>query len=168
MIRYSHACEFAIRHLLIWSRFLQSDFDLPAFWSVWSRRSEVFRMPRATGDATLLIQSLSKAYAATPTNLKVPWIWLHFPFLITICCRFNSLSLILDSIGVLSLQIIDLYVVFAVATALIQVSCSILFLWLVVSGCKAFEALSWRLIGDLINPKYLPILPVVDFSLVSI
>jgi hypothetical protein len=32
-----------------------------------------------------------------------------------------SLLLILDSCGVLSLQIIDLYVVFAVATALIQV-----------------------------------------------
>jgi hypothetical protein len=33
-----------------------------------------------------------------------------------------SLLLILDSCGVLSLQIIDLYVVFAVATALVQVS----------------------------------------------
>nr|CAD1831025.1 unnamed protein product [Ananas comosus var. bracteatus] len=43
-------------------------------------------MPKATNDAQLLIQSLRKAYAATPTNLKI----------------------------------IDLYVVFAVATALIQ------------------------------------------------
>ncbi|KAF7103895.1 hypothetical protein CFC21_104828 [Triticum aestivum] len=44
-------------------------------------------MPKADGDATLLIQSLNKAYAATPTNLKI----------------------------------IDLYVVFAVVTALVQV-----------------------------------------------
>jgi hypothetical protein len=29
------------------------------------------RMPKAAGDAKLLIQSLNKAYAATPTNLKV-------------------------------------------------------------------------------------------------
>jgi hypothetical protein len=29
------------------------------------------KMPRATSDAKLLIQSLGKAYAATPTNLKV-------------------------------------------------------------------------------------------------
>lgn len=28
-------------------------------------------MPKATNDAQLLIQSLRKAYAATPTNLKV-------------------------------------------------------------------------------------------------
>jgi hypothetical protein len=28
-------------------------------------------MPKAAGDAKLLIQSLNKAYAATPTNLKV-------------------------------------------------------------------------------------------------
>jgi oligosaccharyltransferase complex subunit epsilon len=27
-------------------------------------------MPKAAGDAKLLIQSLGKAYAATPTNLK--------------------------------------------------------------------------------------------------
>ncbi|AQL02587.1 false DAD1 [Zea mays] len=46
------------------------------------------KMPRATSDAKLLIQSLGKAYAATPTNLKI----------------------------------IDLYVGFAVATALIQVA----------------------------------------------
>ncbi|CAN6223479.1 unnamed protein product [Urochloa humidicola] len=45
-------------------------------------------MPRATSDAKLLIQSLNKAYAATPTNLKI----------------------------------IDLYVICAVATALIQVA----------------------------------------------
>jgi hypothetical protein len=29
-------------------------------------------MPRAASDARVLIQSLSKAYAATPTNLRVP------------------------------------------------------------------------------------------------
>ncbi|KAJ1257591.1 hypothetical protein BS78_10G008200 [Paspalum vaginatum] len=46
------------------------------------------KMPRASSDARLLIQSLSNAYAATPTNLKI----------------------------------IDLYVVFAVATALVQVA----------------------------------------------
>ncbi|RLN16986.1 dolichyl-diphosphooligosaccharide--protein glycosyltransferase subunit DAD1 [Panicum miliaceum] len=45
-------------------------------------------MPRATSDAKLLIQSLNKAYAATPTNLKI----------------------------------IDLYVICAVATAVIQVA----------------------------------------------
>ncbi|KAJ4821342.1 Dolichyl-diphosphooligosaccharide--protein glycosyltransferase subunit DAD1 [Rhynchospora pubera] len=44
-------------------------------------------MAKSTNDAQLLIQSLRKAYAATPTNLKI----------------------------------IDLYVVYAVATALIQV-----------------------------------------------
>ncbi|EMS49295.1 hypothetical protein TRIUR3_28049 [Triticum urartu] len=43
-------------------------------------------MPKAAGDAKLLVQSLTKAYAATPTNLKI----------------------------------INLYVVFAVATALVQ------------------------------------------------
>lgn len=43
-------------------------------------------MPKAAGDAKLLIQSLTKAYATTPTNLKI----------------------------------INLYVVFAVATALVQ------------------------------------------------
>ncbi|CAN6324151.1 unnamed protein product [Urochloa humidicola] len=45
-------------------------------------------MPRTTSDAKLLIQSLHKAYAATPTNLKI----------------------------------IDLYVICAVAAALIQVA----------------------------------------------
>jgi oligosaccharyltransferase complex subunit epsilon len=45
-------------------------------------------MPRAASDAKLLIQSLNKAYAATPTNLKI----------------------------------IDLYVICAVATAVIQVA----------------------------------------------
>uniref|UniRef100_A0A453QE03 Dolichyl-diphosphooligosaccharide--protein glycosyltransferase subunit DAD1 n=1 Tax=Aegilops tauschii subsp. strangulata TaxID=200361 RepID=A0A453QE03_AEGTS len=50
-------------------------------------RSGEARMPKPAGDAKLLIQSLTKAYAATPTNLKI----------------------------------IDLYVVFAVATALVQV-----------------------------------------------
>ncbi|XP_078173806.1 dolichyl-diphosphooligosaccharide--protein glycosyltransferase subunit DAD1 [Carex rostrata] len=44
-------------------------------------------MAKATNDAQLLIQSIHKAYAATPTNLKI----------------------------------IDLYVVYAVMTALIQV-----------------------------------------------
>ncbi|XP_051216213.1 dolichyl-diphosphooligosaccharide--protein glycosyltransferase subunit DAD1 [Lolium perenne] len=44
-------------------------------------------MPKAAADAKLLIQSLNKAYAATPTNLKI----------------------------------IDLYVLFAVVTALVQV-----------------------------------------------
>jgi len=36
-----------------------------------SESSHFFEMPRATSDAKLLIQSLNKAYAATPTNLKV-------------------------------------------------------------------------------------------------
>ncbi|CAN6172157.1 unnamed protein product, partial [Urochloa humidicola] len=53
-----------------------------------SGRLRFFKMPRATSDAKLLIQSLNKAYAATPTNLKI----------------------------------IDLYVICAVATALIQVA----------------------------------------------
>ncbi|CAN6166304.1 unnamed protein product, partial [Urochloa humidicola] len=53
-----------------------------------SGRLRFFKMPRATSDAKLLIQSLTKAYAATPTNLKI----------------------------------IDLYVICAVATALIQVA----------------------------------------------
>uniref|UniRef100_A0A453SXW7 Uncharacterized protein n=1 Tax=Aegilops tauschii subsp. strangulata TaxID=200361 RepID=A0A453SXW7_AEGTS len=54
-----------------------------------SKRSEgarFVRMPKADGDAKLLIQSLNKAYAATPTNLKI----------------------------------IDLYVFFAMVTALVQ------------------------------------------------
>ncbi|KAL5215398.1 hypothetical protein ABZP36_006799 [Zizania latifolia] len=59
--------------------------DLP--FLLISGYDKILRMPRATSDAKLLIQSLGKAYAATPTNLKI----------------------------------IDLYVVFAVATALIQV-----------------------------------------------
>jgi len=42
-------------------------------------------MPRATGDAKLLIQSLNKAYAATPTNLKVA------PFDLHCHLRFQSL-----------------------------------------------------------------------------
>jgi oligosaccharyltransferase complex subunit epsilon len=31
-------------------------------------------MPKAAGDAKLLIQSLGKAYAATPTNLKAIYV----------------------------------------------------------------------------------------------
>ncbi|CAN6305386.1 unnamed protein product, partial [Urochloa humidicola] len=53
-----------------------------------SVRHKFFKMPRATSDAKLLIQSLHKAYASTPTNLKI----------------------------------IDLYVICAVAAALIQVA----------------------------------------------
>ncbi|CAL4924659.1 unnamed protein product [Urochloa decumbens] len=58
------------------------------FWLALSVRHKFFKMPRATSDAKLLIQSLHKAYAATPTNLKI----------------------------------IDLYVICAVAAALIQVA----------------------------------------------
>ncbi|XP_048567950.1 uncharacterized protein LOC125548378 isoform X2 [Triticum urartu] len=32
--------------------------------------AEEARMPKAAGDAKLLVQSLTKAYASTPTNLK--------------------------------------------------------------------------------------------------
>ena len=39
-------------------------------------------MPKAAGDAMLLVQSLTKAYAATPTNLKV--IFSFFPHYIVI------------------------------------------------------------------------------------
>nr|CAB3484314.1 unnamed protein product [Digitaria exilis] len=62
------------------------------FLSASSARRRFFKMPRATSDAKLLIQSLTKAYAATPTNLKI----------------------------------IDLYVICAVATALMQLSVVIL------------------------------------------
>ncbi|KAL4565315.1 hypothetical protein LXL04_029404 [Taraxacum kok-saghyz] len=55
------------------------------------------RSPTTKDDAQALFQSLRSAYAATPTNLKVP---------------IFSIDLI---------NIIDLYVVFAVFTAVIQV-----------------------------------------------
>jgi oligosaccharyltransferase complex subunit epsilon len=42
-------------------------------------------MPKAAADAKLLIQSLNKAYAATPTNLKVITINSHFLTLSRVC-----------------------------------------------------------------------------------
>uniref|UniRef100_A0A0D9W4D8 Dolichyl-diphosphooligosaccharide--protein glycosyltransferase subunit DAD1 n=1 Tax=Leersia perrieri TaxID=77586 RepID=A0A0D9W4D8_9ORYZ len=79
--------QFRAEFRILGASFPKSDFDTCYASYLKHRRRTVFRMPRATSDAKLLIQSLGKAYAATPTNLKI----------------------------------IDLYVVFAVATALIQV-----------------------------------------------
>jgi hypothetical protein len=45
---------------LIWTVKSESDFA-----------SQALEMAKSTNDAQLLIQSLRKAYAATPTNLKV-------------------------------------------------------------------------------------------------
>ena len=74
------------------------------------------RMPKAAGDAKLLFQSLNKAYAATPTNLKAIAILSR----VTVNLWPQSDYLIADPI-LTFLQIIDLYVFFAMVTALVQV-----------------------------------------------
>ena len=73
-------------------------------------------MPKDAGDAKLLFQSLNKAYAATPTNLKAIAILSR----VAVNLWPQSDYLIADPI-LTFLQIIDLYVVFAMATALVQV-----------------------------------------------
>ncbi|KAL5230110.1 hypothetical protein ABZP36_028886 [Zizania latifolia] len=44
--------------------------EIDEYVNVHKRRHNMLRMPKATSDAKLLSQSLGKAYAATPTNLK--------------------------------------------------------------------------------------------------
>ncbi|KAM3193688.1 hypothetical protein ACQJBY_070359 [Aegilops geniculata] len=73
-------------------------------------------MPKADGDARLLIQSLNKAYAATPTNLKAIAILSPSPV------RVATVDHPIADPVLIFLQIIDLYVVFALTTAFIQVA----------------------------------------------
>lgn len=85
--------------------------------------SECEKMGRSatTKDAQALLQSFRSAYAATPNNLKVPHDNLR---LLTCLLIFLKLSCILFKLKwdrFIYLQIIDLYIVFAVATAVIQV-----------------------------------------------
>lgn len=96
----------------------------------------------ATKDAQALFHSLRSAYAATPTNLKVTVslldsraeIYIHTAFksiqfqsIFTYCC-WVLIELFLA-------QIIDLYVIFAISTALIQVFTSTTLLSLIYLIC---------------------------------
>ncbi|KAL2585094.1 hypothetical protein AAZV13_14G167100 [Glycine max] len=69
--------------------------------------------PRSSSkDAQDLFRALWSAYAATPTNLKVPTLFLFFPLFLSFPNPNFTLSFF---------QIIDLYVIYAVFTAFIQV-----------------------------------------------
>ena len=68
--------------------------------------------PATTKDAQALFHSLRSAYAATPTNLKVS-LSLH-------TLDYGDVQ-VENAYYTCFLQIIDLYVMFAVVTALIQV-----------------------------------------------
>lgn len=85
-------------------------------------------------DAQALFHSLRSAYAATPTNLKVP----TCTHTHTINTSFVQILIFLHiiSINFYFLQIIDLYVIFAVATALIQVIFPLSF-FIKVSICRS-------------------------------
>ena len=88
-------------------------------------------MPKAAGDAKLLIQSLHKAYAATPTNLKAIIVFFSLDLWPPVATsRFTHRV-------VMFVQIIDLYVVFAVASALVQVRV----LWLLVHALPRISGL---------------------------
>ncbi|GAB4834783.1 Dolichyl-diphosphooligosaccharide-protein glycosyltransferase subunit dad1 [Ancistrocladus abbreviatus] len=77
-------------------------------------------MARSTSkDAQALFHSLLSAYASTPTNLKV--LPPSLTSLLTLFSPFFYHKLNLIHISGIHYQIIDLYVMFAVSTALIQV-----------------------------------------------
>ena len=96
-------------------------------------------------DAQDLFRSIHSAYSATPTNLKVRQSpLLNFPSLFA-----HPSSSLWNLFSFLSffLQIIDLYVVFAVFTALIQVRLSMAYKSTMAYRSTILESICWNFSG---------------------